>query len=209
MRHGREQFVGEPMVQNELLDDRQLSAPPRAQLPDVARLTGIPERTLQHWFREYSSYRSRRGYPQQLIVDVLRDHDWEGDVGGVLHGLESGSAAQEQAMERHAATPPELLRDHEQRLATIAEQCGRIAEDLATVREQHAELGETLIREIQQLRALSTQVATLNELRGVREDLLAMRAGQQRAEQAQCSSQEQIRQLQAALQRRRWWQIWR
>ena len=65
------------------------------------------------------------------------------------------------------------------------------------------------IREIRELRALSTQVAMLNELRGVREDLLAVRAGQQRAEQAQAASQEQLRQLQAALQRRRWWQVWR
>lgn len=201
--------MGEQTVQGGAVDERQVMAPPRAQLPDVARLTGIPERTLQHWFREYSSYRSRRGYPQQLIFDVLRDHDWEGDVGSVLRGLESGPATQEQAIERHAAASPELSRDQEQRLATIAERCDSIAEDLAAVRSQHAELGDVLVREIQHLRALSTQVATLNELRGVREDLLAVRAGQQRAEQAQSASQEQIRQLQAALQRRRWWQVWR
>lgn len=193
--------MDEQISANETMEDRPLPAPPRAQLPDVARLTGIPERTLQHWFREYGSYRSRRGYPQQLILDVLRDHDWEGDVSAALQGLENG-AASEQAIERHETA---LLRDHDTRLATIAERCDSIAQDLATVHSQHAELGEALLREIQELRALSTQVATLNELRGVREDLLAVRAGQIQAEQVQLAHQEQLRQMQAALQRRRWW----
>ena len=183
---------------------QQVQAPPRAQLPDVARLTGVPERTLQHWFREYSSYRSRRGYPQQLIFDVLRDHDWQGDTSTVLRGLGSGDTP-EQAIERHSTATPELLHDQEQRLATIADRCNGVADDLAAFRAQHAELGETLLREVQQLRALSTQVATLNELRGVREDLLTMRTAQQRAEEAQQATSEQLRQLTAASLRRRWW----
>jgi hypothetical protein len=184
--------------------DQAVQAAPRAQLPDVARLTGIPERTLQHWFREYGSYRSRRGYPQQLILDVLRDHEWEGDTSGVVRGLEGGPAPQ-QAIERHTSTSPELLRDQEQRLESIAAQCDSLAADLAAFRGQHAELTQALVREVQQLRALSTQVATLNELHGVREDLLAVRAGQLRANQAQLVTQEQLRQVQTALTRRRWW----
>jgi hypothetical protein len=191
-----------------LVAEQQVQAAPRAQLPDVARLTGVPERTLQHWFREYSSYRSRRGYPQQLIFDVLRDHDWQGDTAAVLRGLESGEP-QEQAIERHAATPPELLRDQEQRLAAIADRCNGVADDLAAFRAQHAELGEALLRELQQLRALSTQVATLNELRGVREDLLMVRTAQERAEQAQQATNEQLQQLRAASERRRWWRFGR
>ena len=189
-------------------DDRQVQAAPRAQLPDVARLTGIPERTLQHWFREYGSYRSRRGYPQQLIVDVVRDHDWEGDIAALLRDLEGG-AAPEQAIERHGNATAELWREQEQALAAISARCDSLVAELAATRAQNADLGNELLQELQQLRALSTQVATLNELRGVRDDLLAVRASQQRAEQAQQASQEQIQHLQAALQRRRWWQRWR
>ncbi|GEM_PF-5733058 len=186
------------------IEDQMVQATPRAQLPDVARLTGIPERTLQHWFREYGSYRSRRGYPQQLILDVLRDHDWEGDTGNVLRGLEAGPTPQ-QAIERHASLAPEPFRDQERRLEAIAARCESLAEDLVAFRSEHAEASVALFRELQQLHALSTQVATLNEVRGVREDLLAVRAGQLRAEQAQQETQAQLRQVQSALARRRWW----
>ena len=185
-------------------DDQQVQAAPRAQLPDVARLTGIPERTLQHWFREYSSYRSRRGYPQQLIFDVLRDHDWEGDSTTLLRGLTAGPTP-EQAIERHTPTSPDVWRDQEARLADISARCERLTEDLTAFRSQHAEITGALLQEIQQLRAQSTQVATLNELRGVRDDLLVVRAGQQRVELAAKDGQEQLQRLEAALSRRRWW----
>jgi hypothetical protein len=186
------------------VEDQQAQAPPRAQLPDVARLTGIPERTLQHWFREYGNYRSRRGYPQQLIFDVLRDHEWEGDSAALLRGLAAGPAP-DQAIERHAPSAPVVWRDQEERLATISTRCEQLTAELAAFRSQHAEITGALLDEIQQLRAQSTQVATLNELRGVREDLLAVRASQLRAEQAVVETQERLLQMQAARSRRRWW----
>lgn len=185
-------------------EDQQVQAAPRAQLPDVARLTGIPERTLQHWFREYGSYRSRRGYPQQLILDVLRDHDWEGDASGLRRGLLAGPAP-EQAIERLAPAPPDVWRGQEERLAAITARCERLSDELAAFRSQHAEITGALLHEIQQLRAQSTQIATLNELRGVRDDLLTMRAGQQRLEQAVVDGHEHLVRMQAALSRRRWW----
>lgn len=185
-------------------EDQQVQATSRVQLPDVARLTGIPERTLQHWFREYGSYRSRRGYPQQLIFDVLRDHDWEGDTTTLLRGLATGTVP-EQAIERHVPAQPEVWREQEERLAAITVRCERLSEDLAAFRSQHAEITSALMQEVQQLRAQSTQVATLNELRGVRDDLLAVRAGQQRVEQAVRDGQEHLVQMQTALSRRRWW----
>jgi hypothetical protein len=190
------------------MDEQQAQAAPRAQLPDVARLTGTPERTLQHWFREYSNYRSRRGYPVQLILDVLRDHDWEGDTGALLRGLE-GNGAPEQAIERHASATPEVFREQEQRLAALVLQCERLGNEILALREQQAERGAVLLREVEQVRALSTQVATLNELRGLREDLLVLRSGQQQADQTQRQALETLQHLQAAVaaQRpaRRWW----
>jgi hypothetical protein len=189
---------------SEIGEDQQVQAAPRAQLPDVARLTGIPERTLQHWFREYGSYRSRRGYPQQLIVDVLRDHEWEGDTAALLRGLVAGPAP-ELAIERHAPVPLDIWRGQEERLAAITAHCERLSDELAAFRSQHAEIIGALLQEIQQLRAQSTQVATLNELRGVRDDLLAVRAGQQRVEQAIKDDQEHLVQMQTTLARRRWW----
>lgn len=190
------------------VDDQQAQAAPRAQLPDVARLTGIPERTLQHWFREYGSYRSRRGYPIQLILDVLRDHEWEGDAGALLRGLE-GTSAPDQAIERHGTATPEVFREQEQRLATLTQQFERLTDELVAFRAQQAETGTALRREVEQVRAMSTQVATLNELRGLREDLLVLRSGQQQMEQAQRQATETLQHMQATLaaQRpaRRWW----
>lgn len=169
------------------------SGPSRAQLPDVARLTGVPERTLQHWFREYSNYRSRRGYPTQLILDVLRDHEWEGDSAALAASLEGG-AVPEQAIERQSAATPDLRRDYEERLAALAEQCERLATELTTLRTQHLQAVTVLLSELRQTRAASAQTATLNELRGVREDLLVLRAGQRGMEQ----------QLAALAAKRRW-----
>lgn len=184
----------------------EAQAPARAQLPDVARHTGIPERTLQHWFREYGSYRSRRGYPLQLIADVLRDHEWEGDLAALLRRMAEGGAPAD-AIVRAEAPADAALPAAEERLALLVQQYERLIDEVAAYRLQSAERDRLLVREVQHLRSRSTQVATLNELRGLREEVLVLRANQRKAEEEQQALRRTIDGLHAALAERRrpWW----
>lgn len=197
-----------------IVDEDQEAAeaqpPTRAQLPDVAKLTGVPERTLQHWFREYSSYRSRRGYPVQLILDVLREHEWDGDPAPLLQGA-AESTSPVDAIERHAPQLSVMLQEQESRLAELTEQQRRLSDALVAQHQRQAAVEQALLNELQELQRQATQTAALNELRGLREDVIALRATQQQTDQLQRALVESILKLNATLanQRRRWWQFWR
>ena len=189
---------------------QEAQPPVRAQLPDVARNTGIPERTLQHWFREYGSYRSRRGYPLQLIVDVLREHEWEGDTSLLLRGVADVSA-QPDAIERRAPQVGALLQEHDQQLSTLSKQ----HQELAAVLERHLQQQDAIevafLHQLVEFRQQSTQVATLNELRGLREEILALRAGQQQTQQTQRALLAAIQDLRTTIAAQRaptWWKFW-
>jgi predicted ribosome quality control (RQC) complex YloA/Tae2 family protein len=194
----------------EMREASEAQPPTRAQLPDVAKLTGIPERTLQHWFREYSGYRSRRGYPVQLILDVLREHEWDGDPSLLLQGAAEPSAPSD-AIERRAPQLAALLQEQEGRLGELAEQQRRLSDALTAQHERQTAIEQALLRELHELQRQATQTAALNELRGLREDVIALRASQQQTDQVQRALADSLLRLNATLasQRRRWWQFWR